>query len=115
MVADTNPILDYLRDGDDDYDPWGSAMLVLGALLDVNGCGLEHGEEVIGDLCFERETILEALGFGIKGPADDGPYTWPTLTETTAYDPAIRQAWLDHATAVYERRESFARLMGRSY
>lgn len=114
-TLDINPVLDYLRDLDDASDPWGSAMSVLGALYDIAGQDLVHGAEIVGDLSYERETILEAIGFGIKGPIDDGPYTWPTLIETTHYSWGIRWEWLRHATEVMARMESFTRSLGMAY
>lgn len=108
----TNPILDALRDIDDPTDPWGDAMIQLGALEDVMEMSLEWGEEIKRDISAEFDYILGAIGFGIQGHGED---KWPTLIETTFYDPWLRRQWLSHAYEVTSRRESFARLLGEDY
>lgn len=112
MVLEENPILDTLRDIDDPTDPWGDAAMQLGAIEDVMGMTLDHGEEIQRDISAEFGYVLGAIGFGIAGHGEDH---WPTLVETTAYDPWLRRAWLDHAYEVTARRESFARLLGLDY
>lgn len=112
MRLRTNPILDAFRDIDDPDDPWGDAMLQLGAIGDVMGMRLETGEALRMDIPAELEYTLEAIGFGIQGHGED---RWPTLIETTFYSPMLRFLWLHHAYAVTERRESFARMLGLDY
>lgn len=107
-----NPILDALRDIDDPTDPWGDAIQQQGAIFDVMSMSLEWDEEITRDISAEFEYVVNAIGFGIAGHGED---KWPTLVETTFYDPWLRRQWLQHAYAVTDRRESFARLLGLDY
>lgn len=112
MRLTPNPILDAFRDLDDPSDPWGDAMGQLGALEDAMGMTLETGATIERDPSSQLDYLLEAIGFGIQGHGQDA---WPTLLQTTAYDPTLRAEWLAHAYRVTNRRASYAESLGLDY
>jgi hypothetical protein len=109
----TNALLDLIRDGWDSGDPWGSALIAMGNLIDYTPGDVVDRKAAEEGVIDSMQAWLADLWEGLV--EHDYAEGLDDEAENLARAREVWDEWETHAHAVLDRLANLARIAGRDY